>query len=87
MQIPRNSTIQNRAPHRPEPQNKHLRRMRVLRSKSERRTILMMNLVNILVQRSPVQKAVSPVVECIFHDEEDGDLPGHGLPGGEGDVD
>lgn len=33
-----------------------------------------------------MQKSMGPVVKGILHDEEDCDLPGHGLPGGEGDV-
>ena len=33
-----------------------------------------------------MQRPMCPVVECIFHDEEQGDLPGHGGVGGEGDV-
>jgi hypothetical protein len=61
--------------------------MRILRRKPKRRTILVMDLVDVLVQGAPVQQPVGPVMERVLHDEEDRDLPGHGLPCGEGDVD
>ena len=33
-----------------------------------------------------MKKSMSPVMKGILHDEENGDLPRHGLPGREGDV-
>ena len=44
----------------------------------------MVDFVDVLVERAPVQRAVHPVVPSIFKDEEDGDLVGHGEDGGEG---
>lgn len=46
----------------------------------------MVNLVNSLVQRTPVQSTVQPVVPGIFDDKEDGDLIGHLVEGREGDC-
>lgn len=40
--------------------------------------------VNVLVQRTPVQGAMCPVVESVFKDKEEPDLPSHSQPGGEG---
>lgn len=43
----------------------------------------MVDLVNVLVQRSPMQSAVRPVVPGIFEDKENGDLISHREDGGE----
>lgn len=40
-----------------------------------------MDLVDHLVQFRSVQRPVRPIVPRIFHDEEDGDLIGHGEDG------
>lgn len=45
----------------------------------------MVNLVDSLVQRTPVQSTVQPVVPGIFDDKEDGDLVGHLVERGERD--
>ena len=42
-----------------------------------------MNLVNHLVKFRGMESTVRPVVPCIFHDEEDSDLVGHGEDGRE----
>jgi hypothetical protein len=42
-------------------------------------------LVDVLVEGSPVQGAVSPVVEHVFEEEEEADLPGNLGPRREGD--
>jgi hypothetical protein len=60
--------------------------MSILSRQSKRRRILMMNLMNIFIQRSPMQCPMHPVVKCIFHHEEPTDLPDHRLPVWEGDV-
>jgi len=41
--------------------------------------------VDVLVKRTPVQRAVHPVVPCIFQHEEDGNLEGHFPERREGD--
>jgi hypothetical protein len=86
MEIPRYCTVQNRTSDGPEPQNKHLRWMSILGCQSKRRRILMMNLMNIFIQRAPMQCPMHPVVKSIFHHKEPTDLPDHRLPVREGDV-
>lgn len=49
----------------------------VLGSKTEGSRILVVNLVNGLVEGTPVEGAVHPVVPCILEDKEDCDLVGH----------
>ena len=49
----------------------------VFGSKTERGGILVVNLVDHLVQWTPVKSAVEPVVPCIFKNEENCDLKGH----------
>lgn len=44
---------------------------------TERSGVLVVDLVDVLVQRTPVEGAVHPVVPCVLEDEEDGDLEGH----------
>jgi hypothetical protein len=43
------------------------------------------DLVDVLVQRTPVHGAVHPVVPCVFKNKEDCDLVGHGEERWEGD--
>lgn len=57
----------------------------VLSGKTERRAVLMVDLVDIFVERAPVHGSVRPVVPGIFHDEEDGYLEGHFCHRGKGD--
>jgi hypothetical protein len=57
---------------------------RVFCGKAEGSRVLVVNLVDVLVQRAPVHGAVDPVVPGIFKDEEDGDLVGHCPDGREG---
>ncbi len=37
----------------------------------------MVDLVDILVQWSPMKSTMQPVVSCVLHDEEEGDLASH----------
>ncbi len=46
----------------------------------------MVDLVDVLVKRTPMKGAVGPVVPGVFEHEEDGDLVGHGEDRGEGDA-
>lgn len=45
-----------------------------------------MQLVDVLVKRTPVQSPVRPVVKHILKDEEEGDLSGHQERRGEGHL-
>lgn len=42
--------------------------------------------MNALVERSPVHRAVHPVMPCVLQDEEDRNVHSHYRPGGEGNV-
>ena len=53
----------------------------VLGSETEGSGVLVMDLVDGLVEGTPVESAVHPVVPCVLKDEEDSDLVGH-LPDG-----
>lgn len=55
-------------------------RRSVFCSESERRRILVMDLVNISVEESLVKESVHPVVPCILQDKKDGDLEADCLP-------
>ncbi len=37
----------------------------------------MVDLVDVLVQRAPVQRSMRPVVPCVLDNKEDGELVGH----------
>ena len=78
MQILGDGAPQDRRPHRPESEDHDLDRRRVLRRQPERRGVLVVDLVDVLVQGTPVQRAVRPVVPGVLEDEEDGDLVRHG---------
>ncbi len=47
---------------------------------------LVVDLMDVLVEGTVVEETVEPVVPSILHDEEDGKLHGHGLPGWERDI-
>lgn len=74
----------DRAANCAEAEEKHLDRASVFGGQAKRRRVLVVDLVDHLVEARGVQGAVQPVVPCVFHDEEDGDLVGHGEEGGEG---
>lgn len=48
--------------------------------------VLVVNFVDHLVEGTPVETAVRPVVPCVFDDEEDGDLVDHLVKGRKGNV-
>ena len=58
-------------------------RRRVLGGQTEGRRVGVVELVDVLVQRAPVQRAVEPVVPRILKDEEDADVEADGRPGRE----
>lgn len=70
---------------RAEAEQHDLDRAGVLGREAEGGRVLVVDLVDVLVQRAPVQGAVQPVVPRVLEHEEDGDLVGHGEEGGEGD--
>jgi len=43
--------------------------------------------VDVFVEWTPVEQTMEPVVPCIFHDEEEGELVGHGEEGREWNID
>lgn len=53
-------------------------RRSVFRGQAEGRRVLVVDLVDVLVERTPMQRPVRPVVPSVFEHEEDGDLVGHG---------
>lgn len=54
-----------------------LDRRGVLGRETERCGILVVNFVDILVERTPVEGAVQPIVSKVFHYEEERNLHGH----------
>ena len=56
-------------------ENEDLERVSILGSEAEGSRVLVVLLVNVLVQRSPVKSTVSPVVESILEQEKQPDLP------------
>lgn len=55
----------------------------IFSSQAERRTVLMVEFVNHLVQARRVEGSVKPIMPCIFQDKEQSDLPCHCGPVGE----
>ena len=60
--------------------------MRVLSGETEGCRVLVVDLVNVLVERAPVQRAVREEVEHVLKDEEECDLQELLLPWGEGHL-
>ena len=58
----------------------------VLGSETEGSGVLVVDLVNGLVEGTPVERAMHPVVPCILEDEKDCDLVGHLVNGREGNL-
>lgn len=77
VQVTREVAKKERTADRAHTQYKHLEWVRVLSSQTERRTVLVMELVNVLVQRTPMHGTVNPVMEHVLKHEEDENLPGH----------
>lgn len=66
-----------------EAENQNLKWVRILSGQTERRRVLVVHLVNVLVQRTPVHQTVDPVVEGVLKHEKERNLPGHLVPAGE----
>lgn len=58
-------------------QDQHLQRVCVLCRETERRDILVVQFMNVLVEGTEVHGTVGPVVECVFEHEKEGNLPDH----------
>lgn len=70
--------------HRTEAENHDLNGRSVFSGQTEGCGVLVVDLVNGLVEGTPVEGTVGEVVPGVFHHEEDGDLVCHGVEGGEG---
>lgn len=86
VQVLREGTQHERTTDRTHTQDQNLERVRILRSKTERRAELVVHLVDVLVQRTPVERAVRPVVEGVLKHKEQADLPRHLEPRGERNI-
>ena len=64
-------------------QNEDFERVSVLCRETEGCRILVVNFVDVLVQRAVVQRLVGEVVPCVLEDEEESNLAEHGLQVGE----
>lgn len=67
-----------------DPQEENLDWRCVFSGKAEGGSVRVVDLVHVSIDRTPVKRAMRPVVPSVFHDEEDGDLEGHLCPCGEG---
>lgn len=65
------------------PENQGLHGMGVLGGQAKGGREFMVDLMDVTVERTPVEGAVHPVVEKVLKDEEDGNLHDHGVPRGE----
>lgn len=63
-----------------------LDRGRILGSEAEGSAVRVVELVDVLIERSVVKRSVEPVMPGILEDEEDGDLESHGRQLGERDT-
>lgn len=77
-------TNQERADKRREPKKEHFRRVRVLGRNPERRRVLVVDGVYVLVEPGGVEGAVAPVECDVFRDEEECELEEHCRQRGEG---
>lgn len=77
VEIARDGDPEDRATNGSKGEDHNLDRRGVLGGEAEGRGVGMVQLVNVLVQRTVVQQAVGPVVPCVLQNEEDGNLVGH----------
>ena len=73
----RDSTPEDRRADSTETENHDFDRRSILRGQTKGSRVLVVNLVDVFVQRTPMQSAMGPVMPGIFHDEENRDLVGH----------
>ena len=86
VQVPSDGAPEDGAEDGAHPQNHDFDGGSVFGRKTEGRRILVVDLVDVLVERAPVHGAVGPVVPGVLDHEEDGDLVGHFEEGREGDA-
>ena len=77
MKVPSDGTPQYRGSNRAETEDHDFDGRSVLGSHTKRGRVLMVNLVDVFVERTPVQSAMGPIMPCVLYDKEDGDLVGH----------
>ncbi len=77
VQVARDGTPQDGRAYGAEAEDHDFDRRGVFGGEAEGRGVLVVDLVDVFVQRTPVQGAVRPVVPGVFQHEEDGDLVGH----------
>lgn len=61
-------------------------RRSILGSETERSRVGVVDLVDMLVERAPMERTMGPVMPSILENEEDGNLIGHLEPGRKGDA-
>jgi hypothetical protein len=86
VQVLREPAVQQRSANRASAQNQNLSGVRILGSETKGRAVLVVDLVNVPVERAVVQSLMGKVMKGVLKDEEEGDLGGHGLPAGEGNL-
>lgn len=77
MQIFGDGTPQNWDTDSPKRENHCLDWGGVFSGQSERRRVLVVKFVDLLVERWCVQGTVEPIMPCVLENEENGDLVGH----------
>lgn len=84
VEVAGDSTPQNRAAHSAETQDHDFNRRGIFRGHSEGGGVLMVDLMDGLVERSPMEGTVREVMPRILQHEEDGNLVSHRPERGEG---
>lgn len=87
MEVVRYGAEKDRGPNCSKSEDEDFRWMGVFCSKTEWSGILMVDFMDVFVEGTPMQTSMGPIMECIFHDKEDCDLPCHGRDVGEGNID
>lgn len=77
VEIPGKEAVEQRAGDRPRPENGDLSRVGVLCSEAKGGRVLVVDLVDVFVEGSVVQRLVRKVVEYVFKNEEEGHLGYH----------
>ena len=78
--------VEDRAADRTSAEDHDLRGVRVLSREPKRCRVLVVDLVDVLVERAPVQRAVGKEVAHVLEDEEERELGELQLPRGEGHL-
>ena len=86
MQVSRDGAPQYGGSNSAETQDHDLDGGSVFGGHAEGRRVLVVDFMDVFVERTPVEGAVGPVVPCVFEDKEDGDLVGHRKEGWEGNA-